>query len=42
MIFIIKYNYLYKHFYYLVIIYTNYKLFIYFLDSNLYESIYNY
>ena len=37
-----KYNYLYKHFYHIIIIYINYKSFIYFLDFDIYERIYKY
>ena len=40
--FIKKYNYLYKHFYHIIIIYIDYKSFIYFLDFDIYERIYKY
>ena len=35
-----KYNYLYKHFYYSIMIYINHKFFIHFLTSNLHENVY--
>ena len=38
--FITKYNYLYKYPYHPTIVYTDYKLLIYFLLSNLYKGIY--
>ena len=40
--FIIKYNYLYKHSYFSIIIYIDYKSLIHFLNSNLYKGIYDY
>ena len=39
-IFIIKYNYLCKHFYCSVIVHTNYQFLIYFFNSNVYENLY--
>ena len=42
MMFVIKYNYLYKHSYFSIIIYIDYKSLIYFLSSNLYKRIYDY
>ena len=41
-IFIIKYDYLCKHSYFSIIIYINHKPLIHFLNSNLYEKIYDY
>ena len=38
--FIKKYDYLYKHFYYIIIIYIDYKSFTYFLSFNIYKEIY--
>lgn len=40
--FIIKYNYLYKYFLYIIIIHINYKPLIYFLKLNIYKNIYKY
>lgn len=40
--FYIKYNYLCKHLYNIIIIYTNYRPLIHFIKSNLYKNIYDY
>ena len=41
MMFIIKYDYLYKYLYFPIIIYIDYKPLIHFLNSNLYKEIYD-
>ena len=40
--FIIKYNYLYKYLYFSIIIHIDYKSLTHFLNSNLYKEIYDY
>ena len=39
--FVTKYDYLYKHLYLSIVVYTNYKSLIYFLSLDLYKEIYN-